>query len=118
MAFQVGRASKTRDAECVHDLRVAIRRFGQCLRAFGQFFPPGASKKIRRNLKKLMTHSSEVRNRDIALGLLAEAQEPPDSTLVRALSQDRRNAEKAFVAALKQWSARHSFRKWRSGLDL
>lgn len=36
LAFRINRASRLRDAESVHGLRVGIRRFQQCPRAFHQ----------------------------------------------------------------------------------
>ena len=37
LAFRMNRAAKVRDADSIHDLRVAIRRFEQCLQIFHQF---------------------------------------------------------------------------------
>ncbi len=118
MAYQASRAAKSRDSESIHDFRVSIRRLAQCLRIFGEFFPSGAAKKIRRSLKPLMQSAAEVRNRDIAIELLLAAHVAPHAPLVQSMSQQRREAEKAFRSVLKQWSRRDSFGKWRSRLDL
>jgi CHAD domain-containing protein len=118
MAYEAGRAEKSGGPDPVHDLRVSIRRLAQSLRVFGEFFPRGAPKKIRRKLKILMKAASDVRNRDIALELLAETGMPHDGSVIQSISQERREAEKAFRAALKNWSRRNSFRKWRSNLGL
>jgi len=90
----VGRAAKSADAEAVHDLRVAIRRLAQCLRVFEQFFPRDKTRKIRRELKEMVDLASEVRNRDVALALVAEAKIAPKSDLPRRLADDRRECER------------------------
>jgi CHAD domain-containing protein len=72
LAFQVGRIAKSSDAESIHDLRVAIRRFNRCLSLFSQFYPGRSSKKARRRLDGLMKAAGSVRDLDIAIELLAE----------------------------------------------
>jgi hypothetical protein len=62
--------------------------------------------------------ASEVRDRDIALKLLAGAPPLPDSTLAQSLSQERTEAEKSLVAALDRWNRRGFHKKWRSRLGL
>src|SRR5689334_22620842 len=70
LAFQVRRAAKRPDEDAIHDLRVAIRRLSQCLREFRAFFPRQESKKILKQLGRLMDLAGEMRNRDIAVELL------------------------------------------------
>jgi CHAD domain-containing protein len=117
-AAQVAGAAHTPDADAVHDLRVSIRRLGQCLRVFGQFFPADGRKRVRRRLRKLMDRAAEVRNRDIALQLLADSGAPPDSAVTGRLGIERRRAEEELVAALERFERRHSARKWRVRLEL
>lgn len=111
VAFQVSRASKVADTEAIHDLRVSIRRLSQCLRVFGHFFPARKTKKVRHGLKELMKLAAEVRNRDVALELLAGA-----GSLAAALEAQRAAAGRELRAELKAWLRRHTFRKWRSEL--
>jgi CHAD domain-containing protein len=118
MAYQAGHAAKSRNPDSVHDFRVSIRRLSQSLRIFREFFPPGAAKKIRKSLKGLMQAASEVRNRDIALELLERANMTANTALVQSISQERRDAEEALLAALRRWTRRHSFQRWRSRLGL
>lgn len=118
LAFQVTRTSKLAHAEAIHDLRVSIRRFAQCLRVFGEFVAERKAKKIRRNLKALMDLASQVRNRDVALEFLAGAGFRSDAPMVSVISQQRDAAERALRAALRDWTRHHSFRKWRSHLGL
>lgn len=102
------------DPEAVHDLRVAIRRFVQCLRAFKQFFDEEQAKKIRKSLKKLMKRSGEVRNRDITIDLLKEAG-LDGAPAVAALERQRLDAEKEFVRTLHRWPKRRA-EEWSSRL--
>lgn len=115
--FEVHRASKSRDPDAIHDLRVAIRRFGEGLRVFRQFFPEKGVKKVRKKLRGLMDQAAAVRDKDIALELLAEAG-VCEGSLVEGLRKERKAAERALAAELKRW-ARHDFSsKWRESLHL
>lgn len=118
LAYAVGRAANSADAEAVHDLRVAIRRLAQCLRVFEQFFARDKTRKIRRELKEMVDLASEVRDRDVALALVAEAKIAPKSDLPRRLAEDRRAAQRVLVTELKQWIRSNLSRKWRSALEL
>jgi CHAD domain-containing protein len=118
LAFQASLTAKLADVDAIHDLRVSIRRLSQCLRVFSQFFPRERTKKIRQRLDAVMDLASDVRNRDIALQLLAGAPPLPASTLAQVLSDERIEAERSLVNALQRWN-RHSFHKrWRSRLGL
>lgn len=118
LAFQANRTARSGDAGSVHDLRVSIRRLTQCLRVFGQFFPRQSGKKLQQRLSAVMDLASAVRDRDIAMGLLAAARIPSDSALVQVLSQERAGAERSLVAKLERWSRRGFQKKWRSRLEL
>src|SRR5678815_1939319 len=74
LAFQINQTVRSRDAEAVHDLRVAIRRFSQVLRVFKPCFRGKEVRKIRRELKQIMVLAGEVRNCDIALQLMSKSQ--------------------------------------------
>ncbi|MGA2325412.1 MAG: CHAD domain-containing protein [Bryobacteraceae bacterium] len=117
-AFEVNRASKPGNPEAIHDLRVSIRRLTQCLRLFARFFPRGEAKRIRRELKALMTQAAQVRNRDIALELLRRAGIRPPAPVLARLAQEREREHRLLVEGLQLWSRRGSFKKWRSQLDL
>lgn len=118
LAYEVGRAAKSGGSASVHDLRVAIRRLSLCLRVFEQLFPHGKTRKIRRALKEMVDLASQVRNRDVALALLAKAKLPASSELPRRLAEERRAAHGALVTELKQWTRSNLSRKWRSALEL
>ena len=118
LAFQASRTAKLADVDAIHDLRVAIRRLAQCLRVFRQFFPRAKTRKIQQRLEMVMDLASQVRDRDIALELLAGAPPLPDSTLAQVLSQERTEAERSLVTALQHWNRRSFHKRWRSRLGV
>lgn len=117
LSFRMNRAAKLRDAGSIHDLRVAIRRFEQCLQIFHQFLP-GGHKKIRRRLRKIMELSGEIRNRDIALDLLKQAGMPARSALTIRLLRERRDVQSQLIASFDRWGNRDLSHKWGSRLGL
>ena len=116
LAFQISRAGHSHDAEAVHDLRVAIRRFTQALIVFDPCFAPREVKNIRRRLKVTMALAGEVRDCDIALKYLAELQSAEAATLREGFQDRRKEAHGALVAALKRWVLKKTSSKWRDGL--
>jgi CHAD domain-containing protein len=118
LAYQASRTAKLADVDAIHDLRVSIRRLAQCLRVCSQFFPRERTRKIRQKLEAVMDLASQVRDRDIAVELLAGAPPLPDSTLAQVLSDERTEAERLLVAALERWNRRSFHKKWRSRLGL
>jgi CHAD domain-containing protein len=117
-AIQVNRAARAGEADAIHDLRVAIRRLSRCLRVFSQFYPGNGWKKLRRRLKDLMDACGNVRDRDIAIGLLAQAGFPSTSIVLRRLTLDRVEALQELLALLRRWKGRDASRKWRAQLGL
>jgi|SRR5436305_11162027 len=118
LAFQVNRAAKNHEPDTVHDLRVAMRRFSRALRLFSQFYPAGSWKKIRRQLARALDVAASVRERDVALAILAEAAIPSDSVMVTRLKTERRRASHDLLVELRRWRARGFSRKWRNELAL
>jgi CHAD domain-containing protein len=118
LAFQVGRIAKSSDAESVHDLRVAIRRFSRCLALFSQFYPGRSSKKARRKLSELMKTAGAVRDLDIAIELLAEAGLSRRAELFQRLAEQRREANRQLLLEVRDWKARAFSKKWRDSLGL
>jgi len=118
LAFQMHRAARLRDPESIHDLRVSIRRFQQCLVVFAQFFPHGQAKKIRRRLHQIMQVAGEIRNRDIALELLERSGMPLDITLQGRLREEARALHGELVRLLGRWGRRDLSRRWGSRLGL
>ena len=117
-AFRANRAQVLRNAQSVHDLRVSIRRLIECLRTFRQFFPREEARKIKRRLKKTIDLGSEVRNRDVALGLLRRSHLSPDAPLLKTIAGERRRAAQALRDELRLWSNKNIQKKWRRKLGL
>jgi CHAD domain-containing protein len=117
LAFQIGRATKSHNAEAVHDLRVSIRRFVQALRVLKPCFRGKELRKIRRELKGIMAVAGEVRNHDIALKLLAKSKRPERTGLQSKIQSRRRETERSLITLLKSWLERKSSLKWRGALE-
>jgi CHAD domain-containing protein len=118
LAYQVNRAEKNADEEAIHDLRVAIRRFRRCLQIFAQFYPGNSWKKVRRRLSEIMDAAGDVRDRDIAAGLLVKAGVPVADAAFKHLGAGRRAAVKDLVYELRLWKDANSFKRWRRELGL
>ena len=116
LVFQVRRAAKHPDEDAIHDLRVSIRRFSACLREFRLFFPSRETKKILKQLGKVMDLAAEMRNRDIALELIAKPGREPEPEFLYALRREREQAKIKLTRALVQWRRRDFSRKWRPWL--
>ena len=116
LAYQINQTVRSRDAEAVHDLRVAIRRFSQVLRVFKACFRGKEVRKIRRELKQIMELAGEVRNADIALKLTSKSRRRDTAGLRPKLENLRREGERALVAFLKHWVDRQSSLKWRGAV--
>jgi len=118
LAFQVNQVSKQPDPEPIHNMRISIRRFNECLRVWNQFLPGHSTKKIRRRMRNIMDLAAEVRNRDIALELLKQAGVASRSRLAVTLAQEREQAKKELQRVVRRWSKRNFSQKWRTKLNL
>jgi CHAD domain-containing protein len=114
LAACLRRAAKhPHDAEAIHKLRVAIRRFSQALRVFQDSFEHHHVRKMRRRLRKLMDLCGAARNCDIALEVLEAAGVPADKPLQRRLRHFRSRAERELVQRLSDSDSRADLRRWR-----
>jgi CHAD domain-containing protein len=118
VAYQFNQTLRVGDADAVHDLRVSIRRFSQCLRVYAQFFPDGEARKIRQKLKTVMQAASAVRDYDITLELLQAAGIAKQSKAVAALDKRRKQVEKQLMDTIRGSSGLNFSRKWRARLEL
>jgi CHAD domain-containing protein len=118
LAYQINQAARLGDADSVHDLRVSIRRFTQCLRAFAQFFPGREARKIRHKLKTIMEAASAVRDHDITLDLFKEAGISRKSKATTAIDKQRKQAEKGLRDAIRRTGRDNFSRKWRTKLEI
>jgi CHAD domain-containing protein len=106
LSKELRRATKNpEDADAIHDLRVSIRRYTQCLRTFSELYDPVEVKRIRRRLRKLMKLCGEARNCDIAIALLEQAGLPADNRSLTRLRKMRSKGEAELVQHLekKRW---------------
>ena len=118
LAFQVRHAAKHPNEEAIHDLRVSIRRFSQSVREFRQFFPRHQTKKILKQLDKVMDLAAEMRNRDVAIELIGGDGVAVESVFAVTLGAEREEAKRNLTRALVQWRRRDFSRKWRPWLAL
>jgi CHAD domain-containing protein len=115
LVFQIHRAAKVPGPEEIHDVRVSIRRFSQCLLLFAEFFPRWEVKKIKRRLKRMLRLTSQIRDRDITLDFLASLKQTRHRP---RLVKKRLALQKEFSQMVRHWNARDFSAKWRNGLSL
>src|SRR4051794_12063129 len=72
-AKAMSEALKSPHPEAVHKMRVSIRRFQQSLRLFSKFLKKRGVREVRRELKTVMDPAGQLRNYDIAIGLVRRA---------------------------------------------
>jgi CHAD domain-containing protein len=118
LAAQMKRSAAGADEEAVHDLRVTIRRVSRALRAFAQFFPVKARKRVRRELGELMDAAAEVRDRDIAAQLFVKAGMAKNARVLGALARERAAAGGALETMLGEWRKANRLREWKGALKL
>jgi CHAD domain-containing protein len=115
LAAELRRAAKhPHDAEAIHKLRVAIRRFTQALRVFQASFEPAHFDKMRQPLRKVMHRCGEVRNCDIALDVLEAAGVPADNDVEHRLHRLRSRAARALVKRLAAGPTHKDLHRWRT----
>jgi CHAD domain-containing protein len=96
----------------VHDLRVAIRRFGQGLAIAS---PDSVeSEKTRRALKRIMRMAGGVRDFDIAMKLAARHHAP--QKFLQRLKARRDAAERTLLAELHRWLDASTAARWKEAL--
>jgi CHAD domain-containing protein len=118
LAFCMNRAAQLRDPDSIHDLRVSIRRFQQCLVAFQQFFPRGQAKRIRARLHDIMQIAGEIRNHDIALELIEKSGLPVNPALTLHMRQEAKELHAELHRLLARWGRRDLSRRWGARLGL
>lgn len=118
LAQTLERAHAVADPASIHGLRVSIRRLLVCLRVFRAFYPRRARKRIAARLDPLMRAAGGVRDRDVALELLAAAGVSAASPAARRLATERAALMAALAASAAALAARGVERKWRAALEL
>jgi CHAD domain-containing protein len=117
LAYQVNHTLHTPDADSVHDLRVAIRRFSQSIALYKPAFATRDVKKIRRHLKDLLERTNEARDCDVALELLHKSELTEAAALEQPVRNRRKESVRLLTPALRRWSARKTSAKWRASLS-
>ncbi len=117
-AKQIDHAAEAPAADSIHDLRVSIRRLSRCLRVFAQFYPSGSWKPVRRRLSRIMDAAGAVRDRDIALELLAAAGVSSGAPVVVRLQTERSESARALRAAVSRFKNRNVAEDWKERLGL
>jgi CHAD domain-containing protein len=114
--FQLRRTLKKPDSSQAHDLRVAIRRFGQSLAVFESCFGSGIAQRIERELNTVMKLAGKVRDSDIVLKMLGELDPVP--TKVKAkIERKRDKTEVELTDAIARWIGRGEPARWRLNLE-
>jgi len=118
LVFQANRAARGSSPEAIHDLRVSIRRAEQALVAFKPLLPRKAVKRIRKQLKPVLSGAGAVRDFDIAIRLLQKIDQPAAAELRREIRARRQAAERTLRARLKRLSLRARISQWFADLQL
>jgi CHAD domain-containing protein len=103
---QIAKAAESHGPEEVHDLRVAIRRLTQALVTFKRYFPGKVRKELRGRLRAVMKAAGPVRDSDIALKFLLNAEEPDTAELRRKLRAARKESAAMLDTELIGWRRR------------
>ena len=118
LIFQSNRTARRPSPEDVHDLRVAIRRAEQALVTFKPLLPRKAVKRIRKQLKAVLSAAGAVRDYDIAIKILLKIEQPGASELRRNIRVRRQAAERTLLTRLKRLSLRAKMSRWFGDLEL
>jgi CHAD domain-containing protein len=118
LAFQASRTAKSPGPDAVHDLRVALRRAEQALVTFKLQLPRKVVKRIRKQLKMVLSSAGEARDCDIAGQILLKLDQPGAARLRREIRAQRKTAERALLARLRRLSLRTRISRWFTALKL
>lgn len=113
VVFAMHDAVRLREAAAIHRMRVAIRRLQQALRLFAEFLSRSGAKDVNRDLRKAMKAAGNLRNFDIAAGLLKELDAVPAD-----LERDRSQALADFRQTVKRIVRKDAGIRWRNRLGL
>jgi CHAD domain-containing protein len=116
LVSQIQRTLRSPGVDEVHDLRVAIRRLDQVLRVFKPQFRGKEAKRVHRELKKHLSLAGDVRDLDIATGLLAKSKLSEAAGLRSKFDGRRNESAQALNARLRDWTKRRTAAKWRRKL--
>ncbi|HVY91143.1 MAG TPA: CHAD domain-containing protein [Bryobacteraceae bacterium] len=118
LMLETGHAMRSGGIEAVHDLRVSIRRFRQVLKVFKPWIPREESRLLRSEMKDIMAHAGDVRDRDIAIALLRKIHAPGNRRIAAEIHEKRVAPAHALQACLRDFRRRGSPAAWRRALKL
>jgi CHAD domain-containing protein len=118
LAFQANRTAKSPHPDAVHDLRVAIRRCEQALVTFKAHVPRKSLKRIRKQLKSVLSCAGRLRDYDIAGKILAKSKQPGAAALHRRIRLQRKDAQKTLLIGLRRLSLRTRVSRWCDDLKV
>ena len=118
LSSQAARCAATPDADAVHDLRVAIRRFSQALRIFRGLLDARAAKSMRRQLTRVMEAAAVVRDLDVGMERLASEGVPERHPILEEMRAGRARDELALRGRLLLLASREPERAWPPLLEI
>lgn len=118
LAFEANRTAKSPSPDAVHDLRVAARRLEQGLTTFKLQLPRKAAKKIRKQLKAVLSAAGKLRDCEVAAKILSKMMQPGVAALQRHIRARRKDTEKNLLLILRRLSLRRRVSKWCDDLKL
>lgn len=116
--LQLVRSQRDQGADAVHDLRVAARRLQYTLDCFSELLAGRRFRRLRKRVKALLAAGGAVRDRDIALGMAADAGLGHSCGLVKALTSEREAAARALLARVSRRRYQGFALRWSGKLDL
>jgi CHAD domain-containing protein len=108
--------NRPHDPETAHDLRVAIRRFLECVDMFDGLFRARPLEKVRKPLHKLMSLSGAKRDYDVGIEVLKEAGLWPQSSVMLEFRETRDRELKALARYLGRKKIRRDVDLWQEQL--
>ena len=116
LAYELRHTRQSMNQERVHDLRVALRRLMETLRAAKGVLPKEGVAEVLGSLRKIMNDAGRVRSCDIAAELLGGAGVPTDAGILTELAARRALAERRLYDRAQHAYRRDSTAKWRTAL--
>lgn len=110
---EVEQTLRSPDEEAVHQLRVSSRRLRAALDIFRSYFSPPERARVKQEIRALFAVAGEVRNRDIACGLLA--QDAPETAAY--LQQERLQWSMRLTGHLRRMVHQEFGTRWRAALE-
>lgn len=103
-------AQASPDMESIHKMRVAIRRFQQALRLFRVYLKKRGVREIKDGMRAIMKVAGELRNYDIASGLVNEA--------ASRLAVQRQRVQEQLSEVVRSFSESDAPESWHARLGL